>query len=758
MNRALSVLLLLLAGLVLSAAAPSAAADLPPLPGDPTTVLPESTFYAGIHWRTEPPAPCPGEVAIAFEFCTCNVTLLGGGRDPAGPVWLHVRIDNRIECIRCAPDTFYVPLGQLAAGDYSVRIEITADFIDAPESLRTEVVSRWFSFAVARDCGPVPPGGLPYVTSIRIGEPSPCIECPPVACPGDSIPVVITGEFPDDCVWLKGVELLPSLVAGPLPEPPVLRILYEWNPCLDRACALTPYPWRATVKLPPLPPRQYSLIVEAARVDACTDSLEMLGRAPWPFVVADSCAPPPPPAPCFATRFAGATPGGVCDAFVGAGQPAELTLTINSGVALAGLQGDLMMYPPGLRIVNLEAVGPAAGMHLTWKPTESGAGFVLFADSGAPIPGDLRCLLSLAARCYAPILRITAALPLGGTAPERTELYAGAMLASDSTGQAVSPCPSVLTDGIVVIDGATICRGEPCDVNADGVSDVRDLVLMVHCVLGAGTCPEPTPPDLDCDRDGAEDIDDVLCCARSLLGGDMPPDTAVARPEPSVVVSLGEPVRTADGADVPVRLAGSDRVGAARLEFTYPTARYDVAGVELAGGSASWLVLHQVLDGRLVVALIDAGGPPSSGAAALDLVVRLTLKPDQQPGGTLALAARELSGPDGVALSVETGNPAQALAVPVRLALSAARPNPFASVTRFTVTLSAPADLEVGVYDLQGRRVASLHRGPAPAGETEFTWDRTRGDGSAVPSGVYFYRAVAEGVTATRKLLVLSRE
>jgi len=160
----------------------------------------------------------------------------------------------------------------------------------------------------------------------------------------------------------------------------------------------------------------------------------------------------------------------------------------------------------------------------------------------------------------------------------------------------------------------------------------------------------------------------------------------------------------------------------------------------------------------LVVALIDAAGAERGGVTALDLVVHLALKPEHQPGGSVSLAGGSFSGTDGVALAVELGSPSATLAVPVRLDLSAARPNPFVGQTRFTVTLSAPATLEVGVYDLQGRLVASLHRGPAAAGELEFTWDRRRDAGGLAPSGVYFYRAVADGDPVTRKLVVMGRE
>src|SRR5205814_1363195 len=53
---------------------------------------------------------------------------------------------------------------------------------------------------------------------------------------------------------------------------------------------------------------------------------------------------------------------------------------------LAGIQGAIFTAPP-LQITDIRPIGPAAGMHLVLqRDNVGGIGFVLFADSGAPIP------------------------------------------------------------------------------------------------------------------------------------------------------------------------------------------------------------------------------------------------------------------------------------------------------------------------------------------------------------------------------------
>jgi len=65
-------------------------------------------------------------------------------------------------------------------------------------------------------------------------------------------------------------------------------------------------------------------------------------------------------------------------------------------------------------------------------------------------------------------------------------------------------------------------------------------------------------------------------------------------------------------------------------------------------------------------------------------------------------------------------------------------------------SLPAPARVLVAVYDVAGRRVATLENAPQGAGAHEVTWDT-----SSLPHGMYFCRLQAGAVTATRSLLIV---
>jgi hypothetical protein len=81
-------------------------------------------------------------------------------------------------------------------------------------------------------------------------------------------------------------------------------------------------------------------------------------------------------------------------------------------------------------------------------------------------------------------------------------------------------------------------------------------------------------------------------------------------------------------------------------------------------------------------------------------------------------------------------------------------PNPFRSRTQVAFLLDEPADAEVSVFDVAGRRLATLAEGAFGEGEHRVDWDGSGPDGSRVPSGVYFVRLEAAGLVSTQKVFM----
>ncbi|MCK5832609.1 hypothetical protein KAH81_02965 [bacterium] len=89
--------------------------------------------------------------------------------------------------------------------------------------------------------------------------------------------------------------------------------------------------------------------------------------------------------------------------------------------------------------------------------------------------------------------------------------------------------------------------------------------------------------------------------------------------------------------------------------------------------------------------------------------------------------------------------------------LYSAVPNPFNPVTEIKFALPEESKIELGVYDLLGKRVAILIDDNASAGVHTTVWRGTSDDGKEMPSGIYFYRllVVESGKAITKSMILL---
>lgn len=92
---------------------------------------------------------------------------------------------------------------------------------------------------------------------------------------------------------------------------------------------------------------------------------------------------------------------------------------------------------------------------------------------------------------------------------------------------------------------------------------------------------------------------------------------------------------------------------------------------------------------------------------------------------------------------------------PLSLNLMPARPNPAAPMAAIRFDLPSSGRIDLAVFDVTGRRVATLASGVREAGSHEAVWNGRDDQGHALASGQYFYRLMADGKTLTRKLLLV---
>jgi agmatine deiminase len=102
-----------------------------------------------------------------------------------------------------------------------------------------------------------------------------------------------------------------------------------------------------------------------------------------------------------------------------------------------------------------------------------------------------------------------------------------------------------------------------------------------------------------------------------------------------------------------------------------------------------------------------------------------------------------------------SGDLTDAPVAPALAELHANYPNPFNPKTTFSFELLHSDQVELAVYDMQGKQVRSLIDGLVPAGATSVEWDGKDDAGEALPSGVYLYRLRAAGLQYSRPATLL---
>jgi hypothetical protein len=81
-------------------------------------------------------------------------------------------------------------------------------------------------------------------------------------------------------------------------------------------------------------------------------------------------------------------------------------------------------------------------------------------------------------------------------------------------------------------------------------------------------------------------------------------------------------------------------------------------------------------------------------------------------------------------------------------------PNPFANSTHIAYAVSGNGEyVEIGIYDIAGRRIRSLVREFQSAGRYDLSWNGQSDDGVIVRGGVYFLRSSVGGVQRTLRLI-----
>jgi len=241
---------------------------------------------------------------------------------------------------------------------------------------------------------------------------------------------------------------------------------------------------------------------------------------------------------------------------------------------------------------------------------------------------------------------------------------------------------------------------------------------------------------LDADNDG--DLDIFLSCSvpgqQRLLINYSTPDTIAPR-----ILAQELPRGTIDSAlQYWVRISAYDNIsvekGALDLLISY---RVD---------SAEWRRDHFNYCGGTVFSYPIPSQPRGSYVeyyvTIQDRMRNIAFSPQNAPDSVHSFWVEEISAIYGVAL------------VPQALHLSV-YPNPFNSVTTITLNDMRGGDIEIRIYDMQGRLIKELQAPNFQGGDKKAVWDATDNSGRRVSSGIYFVRVETPQTVKINKFLYL---
>lgn len=232
-----------------------------------------------------------------------------------------------------------------------------------------------------------------------------------------------------------------------------------------------------------------------------------------------------------------------------------------------------------------------------------------------------------------------------------------------------------------------------------------------------------------------------------------------------------------DTLSVAMDMVNTFAVGGFQIRATYGDSTFAVLDMQLAS-RANALDLHGAyLDQPGVASFYATSWNPLQNAIMPGrgpvVILRLTVLPGAQPGiyyvryedtdSTSHENSFSNMWGDSLVIPLLSDTTIQVLPVsgiddntpvPSEFGLSQNYPNPFNGSTRITFTLNKAQVVDLTVFDMLGRPVATIYSGWAQSGENAVYWD-PQAAGKSVASGSYFYRLKCSQFGALTKMMTL---
>ncbi len=294
-------------------------------------------------------------------------------------------------------------------------------------------------------------------------------------------------------------------------------------------------------------------------------------------------------------------------------------------------------------------------------------------------------------------------------------------------------------------DSTEILGFQPGDANADGTGgNILDLTYLVDWIFrgGPGLCVAATG-DLNGSCTGPN-IVDLTYLVDYIFRGGPPPKCACSS---VALTKLGEAVTALtvsaiyDEGFTTLWINSDMELRGLQLELAgQPTEPLNLLGnkLDLISGFIEETLRIGLLD-------LDGGNTLPSGNYA---IVKLEGKYEVLYG----LGSDINHQPVTMSLNGLTSNGSQ---LPADFALEQNYPNPFNPSTNISFSLPDAAEVTLEIYNVLGQKIVTLVNANYEAGEHIVHWDGRNAVGSAVSSGIYFYRLTAGTAVTSKKMMLL---
>lgn len=300
------------------------------------------------------------------------------------------------------------------------------------------------------------------------------------------------------------------------------------------------------------------------------------------------------------------------------------------------------------------------------------------------------------------------------------------------------------------------------DITGDGSASALDASLILQSVVGTITLTDDQTKigDVNLSAEGTS-VDAVD--ASLILGfvvGKIPylpwtqplaPFRSIKKNEPAQLAMTIYNARGNAGQTVEIPVAiPTDLAGirSAEMKLLYNSSAIKIKNIKKTDLTKTFTIASNIQSGYVNVAM--ANGDALDEGGQLFIVEAEVLKASDN----ITIQAEDVKFND-TRISSVTSVGAGKIEVPSTYTLSQNYPNPFNPSTTIEYQLPQNGLVQLKIYDIAGREVATLINEVQNAGSYRVQWNATDVQGSKVASGVYFYRLTSGSFSQIKKMMLL---